>query len=91
MDLHGRNTVGQEVSYHVFSSDLSDAAQFIFYTAAVRRRGLLPASAEAGGGEAVSGVVRGGRPGGPECSGGAQPAAGGPHCEKVLRPDRGSG
>ena len=30
MDLHGRNTVGQEVSYHVFSSDLSDAAQFIF-------------------------------------------------------------
>lgn len=62
---------------------------FIFYTAAVRRRGLLPASAEAGGGEAVSGAVRGGRPGGPECSGGAQPAAGGPHCEeRLMRKER---
>lgn len=29
-----------------------------------------------------------GRSGGPECSGGAQPAAGGPYCEEVLRPDR---
>lgn len=81
--------MGQEVSVHVFSSDLSHAAQSVFHPAAVGGWRLLPAPAEAGGGKAVSGAVRGGRSGGPECSGGAQPAAGGPYCEeRLMRKER---
>lgn len=72
----------------MFSPVTTSCCTVCFHPAAVGGWRLLPAPAEAGGGKAVSGAVRGGRSGGPECSGGAQPAAGGPYCEKVLRPDR---
>ena len=85
------NTVGQEVSAHVSACHLSAASQPVFHPPAVRGRRLLSAAPEGGGGAGVSGAVRPGGPGGPQCPGGAQPAPGGPHRQEILRPDRGPG
>lgn len=54
--------------------------------APVRRHGVLPQAIDCRPGAGVPAAVRRGRHGGTEPAGGAQPAAGGAHYEKVLHP-----
>ncbi len=76
---------------YAVAHDLSDDERTVLHAAPVRGKRVLPPPPEERGGEGIPGAVRPGGPGGPEYPGGAQSAAGGAHCQKILQPDRGPG